>query len=472
MTVVKLLSALLAIIGIKVVSVSFSIEEYGTYGQASLIISTVTSFTILGMTDGVNYTFNNTTLDSEKRSKGISTLFALQTFVGTAGGVAILLGGSSLSDYFKNPALGAVYIWIAFQPLLSNYLPMLQNLYISIGKTKLIVLRNLFLSIFRLGVFLWASYVSKSILTILAACFLFDLAQTVYFWLLLRRYNVRISFAQIDISQIKPLLRFCIPMAVFVILNALLRDIDKWIVGYLGNTDQVAIYTNCSRVLPFDMLTASFATVLIPVITRNIIINKPRVMYIFNLYLNLCVLTTGILILPAILFSKDLLLTLYASDYLPGLNIFIVYLLVDLLRFANISIIFSATGRSSQLMVIALTSLIFNTILAIFLYKLMGFSGPAYATLLTMFLSTSVLFWGGGRILDANLAKVIDYKAVGIMVAEIALLGTVAYGLQSMMPLKNPIIQFFIFYLPLVGVVSLLNRKPIFNYLRAINEIR
>lgn len=36
------------------------------------------------------------------------------------------------------------------------------------------------------------------------------------------------------------------------------------------HTEILSVYTNAAKVLPFDMLTASFLTVLIPIVTRQI----------------------------------------------------------------------------------------------------------------------------------------------------------------------------------------------------------
>lgn len=472
MTAVKLISSLLSIIGIKIVSESFSLEQYGTYAQAILIITTVTSITILGMTDGVNYSFNNQNILHRDRIASVSTLFCLQTLIGLVGGIAILGCGPLLTEYFKNPYLSGAYVWIAFQPLMANYLPMLQNLYISIGKTKLIVIRNLIISIFRLLVFICACYVTRSVITILAACLVFDFLQTIYFWILLRKYDVNISFKLFKKKLVRPLLQFCIPMAIFVILNALLRDIDKWVVGWFGDTDQVAIYTNCSRVLPFDMLTASFATILIPVITRNISIDKQKVCEIFRHYLNLCLITTSILILPAIMLSRELLLTLYAPDYLPGLAIFILYLLVDLLRFANISIIFSASGHSKSLMLIAIVCLIMNTIIAIFLYKFCGFYGPALATFSVMCLSSVLLFRGAGRILETNLFRLLNLKVTFLIITEMLCFSILYYYLQRYISSINVVLQFCMIYIPIIGILGMINKQSITYHLKMLNKIK
>lgn len=471
MTVVKVISALIALINIKLVSEAFSLQDYGTYAQAILLTTTVTSITILGMTDGVNFWYNNHNLSVEQRQSSVATLFGLQTIIGGLGGIAILLCGPAITEYFKNPALSAVYVWVAFQPLINNYLPMMQNLFVSIGKARVIVIRNMILSVVRLLIFCYACFVSKSVITILASCFIFDVAQTIYLGLLLKKSGVNLSFKLFDFKLIGELLKFCIPMAIAVILNSLLRDSDKWIVGYMGNTDEVAIYTNCSRVLPFDMLTTSFAVVLVPVITRFFSINRLKVAEIFNNYLNLCVITSMMLILPAIVMSRELLLTLYAPDYLPGLMIFIIYLFVDLIRAANITILFITSGNSKQLMVVAGVGLVLNILLAIPLYSAIGFIGPAVATILVMILSTIALFVGGSKIVGVNLATLFDFRRIGLLILEVIAFAVAVQLADNVMPQIDAIIKFIVFYVPAVALLALINRNSIALRMSKLNNI-
>ncbi|MDE6670165.1 MAG: oligosaccharide flippase family protein, partial [Muribaculaceae bacterium] len=294
---------------------------------------------------------------------------------------------------------------------------------------------------------------------------------TTYFWYLLKKFRIHISTKEFDCTLIKPLLQFCLPMAVFVILNSLVRDIDKWIVSCLGDTDEVAIYANCSRVLPFDTLATSLTTTLIPVITRNIRINKEKVLNIFKYYLNLCLITTCILVLPAIILSKQLLITLYAEDYLPGLNIFIIYLFIDMLRFANISIIFSTSGNSKSLMIIAGVSLLMNTFLATILYKSFGLTGPAMATLAVICLSSIFLFLGGGKILRFNLFDLLEVKNIGLILLEVIILFILNSIFTKYFSLLNDILHFFICYIPMICVLMLCNFGEIKKNFKMLNSI-
>lgn len=474
LTLVRLLSTLLTLVSIKIVSVHFSLDEFGTYSQAILIVSTLTSMTILGMTDAVNYFYNNKPENVDGSQKEfISTLFFLQLVIGVLAGFLVLCTQSFLTDYFHNPSLYGVYIWIAFQPLLANLLPMIQVLYISIGRVKVIVIRNLIIAVLRFAIFAYSVYATGSIITILALTFVCDLIQVSYFVIDLHRNGIRLfdtnSFRFVLAS---PILKYSIPMAVFIVLNALLRDVDKWIIGYFGTTDELGIYANCSRVLPFDMLMSSFSTILIPVITTRIANEKAWVAKIFSTYLNLGVVTTLILVGSSIICAKDLLLTLYDEKYVSGLYVFIVYLLVDIVRFANISLIYSSTGKSAQLLSIAIQTLVINVVVAIGLYYWIGILGPALATLFTMIYANLRYLIGAGRILETSLFKYLNWQIFFKIMVVLVTLKVVYLLISHTLDDFDTTLRLIITIGMCLIVLSLLFKGVVLDYIRTINSIR
>lgn len=470
LTIVRLMSLAISLVCIKLASVNFSLDEYGTYTQAILIISTVTSFTILGMTDGINYYYNNVNLTPQDRQRYISTIFNFQLLIGILGGIVILCSSQCLTQFFDNPKLRGVYIWIFAQPLVTNLIHMLENVYISSGKTTIIISRILIFSLLRLGIFIIACYVSKSIITILALSFIIDAITVVYFVAYLKKNQLNI-FKSFDSTVLKSILKFCIPMALFVLVNAFMRDADKWIVGKLGNTDEIAIYANSSRVLPFDLLTTSFSAILTPVLTRYIHSSKQKAVELFGKYLNFGLFTTLVMIAPAIILSEELMITLYSSRYIVGLRVFIIFLLVDLIRFANIQMVFSASGNGATIFWIALGSLAINIALAIPLYHAIGMMGPALATLLSMLLSYIVSFRFGSKILATNLYAVFNIRKLMYILIEICAMIMFWQLAKSYVECIDPILRFFLFYPILLMLLVAFNKKVLLYYYKSLNNI-
>ncbi len=106
LTIVKVVTTLIGLICIKIISVYFSLDSYGLYSQAILIVSTVTSLIILGMTDAVNFFYNNKSQNNDySRKQYLSTIFTIEGAAGIIGGIAILAFSPLLTTYFKNPSL-------------------------------------------------------------------------------------------------------------------------------------------------------------------------------------------------------------------------------------------------------------------------------------------------------------------------------------------------------------------------------
>ena len=174
LTFIQVVTTAVGLVVSKILSVNFSLTEYGTYSQVMLITATASSLTILGMTNAVNYFFNGNTSYDEKQ-KYLGTLFDIQYVLGIFCALLLILFRDHISVYFKNDQLKGI-LWVAAcLPALQNLLPMMQVLFVATGKAKLIAVRNFVISIARLISVLLASYITKNIDTIIILLFFWTL---------------------------------------------------------------------------------------------------------------------------------------------------------------------------------------------------------------------------------------------------------------------------------------------------------
>ena len=68
LTAIKLMTTALGFIITRLLSEHLSVRDYGTYSQILLIVSTVSSVTILGMVDGINFFFCNEKMDLKEKN--------------------------------------------------------------------------------------------------------------------------------------------------------------------------------------------------------------------------------------------------------------------------------------------------------------------------------------------------------------------------------------------------------------------
>ena len=458
----------------KILSVNFSLTEYGTYSQVMLITTTASSLTILGMTNAVNYFFNGNTSYDEKQ-KYLGTLFDIQYVLGIFCALLLILFRDPISIYFKNDQLKGI-LWVAAcLPALQNLLPMMQVLFVATGKAKLIAVRNFVISIARLISVLLASYITKNIDTIIILLVLLDIVQIGCFRVLLKKSHINILIRDFDKYKLKKIFAFCLPMAVYLMTNSLSRDIDKYVVSYFADTETLAIYSNASKILPFDLISASFITVLIPIITRQVRSEDyTKALCSFKAYLRLGYIATWILAFGAVVLSKNLMQFLYDIKYLAGLNVFIVYLFVDMIKFANTSLILVAKGKTKTLMYASISALVCNGVLNIPAYKAFGIIGPAVITLLITIALVIALLIISARELNSNISKIFNLKEMLLIVVELILVGTGIFLLRGVLEkyISSSTILLMICYVLYILALLALNWKRLLSCLKEINQLR
>lgn len=471
---IRMVTMVLGLIVTKLMAVHFSLQQYGTYSQATLIQNTATSISILGLTDAVNFFYNKAATQEEKQ-RYLSTIFNLQYGLGSLCAVLILLFQIPIIQYFHNEDLKSVLLYVAWLPLVNNLLPMLQVLFVSIGKTKQIALRNLAVSLIQLLAVCIACYATKDIQIIFILLLVSGILQVWYFKVTFDREAVRIRIQCGDKRLLPDILKFSVPMAFSVATNSFTRDIDKYVVSYFSDTQTLAIYTNAAKVLPFDLVTSSMLTILVPVLTRQIAgENYEKARETFRTYLRLGYMFTWLMVAGAIAMSRELMVTLYSEQYLPGLAVFVTYLVVDMIRFSNASVVLTAKGKSRRLMLYSFGSLAANGLLNVLFYQAFGILGPALATLLVTVGMNLMLLREAGGILHAGVTDFFDGKEVALVLVRLGFGCILALGIKQFM---RQITQESFFIL-LAGygtyfiVTVLLNKKRLLSCYRNLNQIK
>ena len=411
---IKLVTMALGLAVTRLLSQYFSYHDYGTYSQIILVVNTVASITILGMVDGTNFFYCRET-DTQKREGYVSTIFTLQCMVSTAAGGVVMALNGPLCTHFHNADVAGLLIFAAALPLLQNLISMLQVLVVSVGKARILAARNLIVSLTRLLVVMAAIVFVRNVAVILLMTVVMDLAQIGIFALMLRKNGCPLGLKAVNFRLFKEIFHYCAPMAVFTVISTLNRDLDKYLVGMMTDTETLAVYSNASKVLPFDIIMTSFTTVLIPEITRRVAAGKKaEAASLYKAFLEFTYIATGILCCAAIAAAPQLMQLLYSEKYLSGLSIFILYILVDLLRFTNITLVLAVAGKTRSLMYLSFGTLGANAVLNVLLYQFMGLAGPAVATLLVTFATGVLIMSLSARVLDTRLHRLFDLKCLAV----------------------------------------------------------
>lgn len=428
---IKLVTMTLGLVVTRLLSQYFSYQDYGTYSQILLVVNTVTSITILGMVDGTNF-FNCRERDPKKREAYLSTIFTLQCMVSAVGGLIVMLLTGPICTHFHNADVGRLLIFAAVLPMLQNLISMIQVLVVSVGKARMLAVRNLIISLTRLAVVILVISFVRNVALILLMTVIMDVAQLAVFFLMLRRNGCPMGVKAVDFRLLKEIFHYCAPMGVYLVVSTLNRDLDKYLVGMMTDTETLAVYANASKPLPFDIVMTSFTTVLVPEITRQVAAGKKeQVVGLYRSFLEFTYIATGILCCAALATAPQLMELLYSEKYLTGLTVFILYILVDLLRFTNITLLLAVAGKTQYLMFLSFGTLGANALLNVLLYRWMGLPGPALATLLVTAVSGLIILHLSARVLSSKLSRLFDLKCLSVFLTVSTALTLGLYQLQK-----------------------------------------
>ncbi len=431
----KILTLLFGIVSSKLLSSGLSLTEYGTYSQANLISAIGKSLILLGLCDAVSYFFNRKDdLDEEKRSRIVNTVFFLEWMIGAVLAFAIILGRDLIAAYFGNEAVTVLIPLVALMPALANIVYFYQVLYVAVGKAKLMSFYSLAMIVVRIITIYLAVYVLKNLVWIFVVMLAQEVAIMLVYHFSLARRGVKIQPHKISKSHIGPIFAYGLPMGVYMLTSELSRDLDKLVIGRMGTTEELAVYTNCSKLLPFDFLVSSFAIVLIPYIVRYVTEkNREESVRLFSSYLkvgyySVWILATMVLIAPSTMISF-----LYDEKYVVGLPIFVLYIFDSMLRFASMHLILVSAGKSKNIMIYSIVALGINFVLNIALYALFGLIGPAISTLVSALVYTLLIMNRTVKLLDTRWRDVFDLKDVAWFITSLALLWAAMFALNLLL---------------------------------------
>ena len=473
LTFIKLVTTVLGLAITRLLSQHLEVHNYGTYSQIMLLVSTVSSITMFGMMDGVNY-FGAGEQDAAKRESYLATIFALQCTLSTVAGCIIMVLQKPICLYFDNADVSKYLIFAAVLPFLQNLLGMSQVLFVSIGKARLLAYRNLVVSLFRLIAVLIVTWVVKSAAVVLIASLILDIGQITFFWSILHKNHCRIKFSMIQPRLLGNIFHYCAPMAIYLIINTLNRDMDKYLISMMTDTETLALYANASKQLPFDIIMASFCTVLVPYITRYISEqNREKAAELYKLFLEITYISTGILCCAALSSAPQLMKLLYSNKYTDGLAIFCVYILVDLFRFTNITLVLSAGGKTKWLMFMGFGALGLNAVLNSILYSVMGIIGPAIATLVVTVIMGILMLNLSAGVLKMRLSAFFDFPyLLKLTVESIVLVFALSILRQY---LEKMDVHYFLILIIVAGIygVSMLfiNGRRLLADMKKVNHI-
>ena len=469
------------IITTKLLSVELSLTEYGTYSTVNTIITIAASFTLFGLGDSVNYYYNKKGETEDKdRAEYVNTIFFIQLLVGVAVGIALMLFSGAISDYYKNPLVKPLILIVCLKPWISNATHLYQVLFVSSGKSKLIAVRNLVISVLKV-VLIYASVKLFDSLSVVFLCLvLLDVAQLIVFKYIFGKIRFNVKLLSFSGEKMMPVVRYCVPMGIYFVTTTLMREIDKLVIGRLGTTEDLAIYANCAKTLPLNILVTAFATVLIPYIMKSVTGNNYTMTAdILRKYLMIGYLSVWMFSGALLLCAPEAIRFFYSSEYVSGMPIFIIYICDGMIQFASFHLVIAANGNSRFLMRLSFVLLIANIFFSLglyYLFNLFGIAmfGPAAATLMISVVYVFILCKKTSTILAMPMKAFLPIKSMLVYFGELMLVGGVFALVKHGLKCANVSwwMVFILLCLLYCLTIALLNVRQYKQLFSEINQIK
>ena len=412
-----------------------TLEEYGTYSQMLLVINLVTSLLMLGLPNSINYFIGRAETNEEKK-RFLSVYYSLSTLFSVVIGVVLVLAVPLIEKYFHNDLISAFWYFLALYPWTSIVNSSLENVLVAYQKTRFLMVYRIIHSATVLGILVLVQLLGYGFTHFLIyytlACCLF--AVSVY----VISYKINNGlFVSFDRTIIKSLLIFSIPIGLSSVVGTLNAEIDKLLIGYLLDTEQLAIYTNAAKELPLSIVATSITAVLLPRLSMMMKKGKgEEAVKLWRYASELAFIIIALIVFGIFVYAEDVVTILYSAKYLPGVNVFRVYTLNLLLRITYFGIILNASGNTKKILLCSILSLALNAVLNPLFYWLFGMIGPAIATFIAIMAIQLIQLRMTTKIVGTGFGEIFPWKKIGKLLLINVLFAGAFWGIKILLPLE------------------------------------
>lgn len=434
LTLSKVVTLSINLLSVMLLSRYRSLTEYGTYSAILMVVNLALPFFLLGFPNALNYFYPRAeTLD--QRDRFLSAYFISITFLAIVAGGILYLTGPLWAQYFDNPDMVSFAYLLAILPFTKAMTESRGNLLVASGQAKKLVVITLLQNLALLLAVLATQWLGQSFAFY---TILFAVVEVGGALVVLREGNRLIErwHAHPDKGLLSQVLRYSVPMGLAALVGILNLELDKLMIGYWFDTETLAIYANAGRELPVTIVASSFTAILLPAITR--LVKYKRVdegvsIWRSSVELSFFIMMFAVSVL--VVYAPQVISVLYSDKYLEGVTIFRIYSCVLIWRTTYFGMILNVTGNSRLVMRYSILTLLFNVVLNITFFYLMGMIGPALATFVSMGIMVFVQLRKSAQLIHIRLGELFPWKNLGVILGVNLLMSLAAYALVQALAL-------------------------------------
>lgn len=422
----KIITLTIALVTSMLLSRFRSLEEYGTYSQLLLMINLFTTIFMMGLPNSINY-FLARAEDGEQRRRFLSSYYSFATLLSVITGMILIISMPLITAYFKNPIITKFWFVLAIYPWTKIILSSVDNVFIVYRKTTHLMIFRILNSLYLLCAIVAIEYFKMGFFAYMLAFVAGEATFALSVYFIVRKRAGKLSIG-LNVDILKKVLIFSIPIGLASVAGTLKIEMDKLIIAWFYNTEQLAIYSNAARELPFSIIGTSLTAVLLPQMARLMKTNeRGKAVEIWGhaislSYLIICFFAAGIFV-----FAPEAIEILYSHKYIRGTDVFRIYALVLLLRCTYFGMILNSMGRTKIILYSTIFTLLTSVILNIAFYYIFGFIGPALSTLVSTLFGAMYLLFATSREISIPMRKIFPWNNIASITIMNSILGSLFF---------------------------------------------
>lgn len=441
-TVVKIVTMVNGILQAMILVRMLSKAEFGLYSQSIMIYNLISIITSIGLSEAVIFFCSKKTNDEANvKFKLINLLTIILNIVMLC---VVLLFRNNISEVLNSESLGSIIFLICLRTICTNVNQNYQSIFIVFNKGNIIAIRNLFVSVLQTVCIVFIAKFSNNVFFIFLGLLIVDVIQLLYLKRIFKFCNLSsTTHRKFKLHDFLEVLKYSTPLWLSMSVGIFNKELDKIFINLYYDIEKVAEYSNMTRDLPLSFAALSISTVLMPKLIKHI--NDSDFITasdIWKIMMELGSMITWAIGFAVLLVSRTFLVVLYTDEYLSGISIFQIYVLVQMMKFTYFGAVISSFGKTHVILKISISAFLINIVLNYIFLIFFGYIGAIIATLVSVFFLMCSQLVVSNYYFKKNLIN-LDYKFIAIILLKLILVFFVSSSFRSLLML-NLLNVFFI----------------------------
>lgn len=448
--------------------------NYGTYKQIFYVYSTLLSVFTLGLPKSYGYFLSR--IPKEEGKDFVNKMTKIFIFSGLFFSFLLFFASPIMAEILKNKEL-AIALKM-FSPVPVFLLPTLglEAIYATYRGTYVaaiysVVTRVLLFICVTLPVFFFNMGYKCAI-----AGFVFSSFLSFILALYLKSRPFRNTPKKQTSISVKYILKFCIPLMGAGIFNIFINSTDQFFISRYFGTETFADFSNGAMELPFiGMVVGACSTVLLPIyskLSKNNSLSNGEVdgiISIWNSVLSKTVMLIYPLIIYCIVFSNEIMVVLYGSQYESSGKYFFIMLFNNFISIISCYPLLLALNKTKEYGIVYFFNFIILVLLeycaVLFFHSV---ESICIISVLCLWMRVFVFIKIISNTLRVSIHNIIPYKTILIVIIQSVI---VALTIRSLMIVEKNVYSIFL-SLMLFGTIIILSAKLFkINYLAIIKPL-